>query len=390
MARNRLIGYITLWFLIVPLPVKAQIPGSSIIIGELDGRFDYRNAETLLTANIHPLARFVGPRAVHLVKESPGEIVFEYENPKPHQPKTVIIRLFPSELALMTAIIIDEVDFAITESPTIANDIHKSNPAIRVLFQLNPPNYVKMIAYNNQNFIFKSLNVRQALSHAINKSNIINSLLNKQATKTSGPIDRNSKYYDSGFKDFDYAPRDALKLLHIDGWNDDDKDGILEKNNQELSFTLGYERGNLLDEQIVRMVKVDWNKIGIDVAIRPLPRLELQKNMQSVNYDAIITDMQLVETIENLRFYWGSQDRTNMFNFQNVTVDHYLSLAPRADEKTRSKLIQGIINTVIQEQPASYLFFLWLDWYFVNSSRFEQFVDEKGELRPFDEWIVKR
>jgi ABC-type transport system substrate-binding protein len=389
MDRYRKIQYIIFWFITVLFFVGARLTAQTLVVGELAGRFEYRQATSILTANVHPLARFVDPRAVRLVKQSPDEIVFEYDAARPKHVKTVILRLFPSEMALMTAIIIDEVDFAYSESSTIANDVHKSNPVVRVLFQFNPPNYVKLIAYNNQLEIFRSTLVRQALSHAINKTGLINSLLNKQANKTSGPIDHNSKYFDSGFKEFDYDPRAAIKLLNQDGWIEQDKSGILKKNGQALSFTLAYERGNYLDEQIVRMVKIDWNKIGIDVAIRPIPRLEIQNKIQSHIYDAVITDMQLVETVDNLNFFWGSRQQMNIFNYKNFSVDHYLSLAGRADDNTRNRLIQGILNLVIQDQPASFLFFPWLEWYFINSSRFDHFTDEGGEIRPFDEWIVK-
>ena len=381
--------FINIFFLNWINTATAQQHDNTIIIGELAGRVEYDNIHEFIKKQYSPLFRNHKLHNIQIVKKSPDEIILRYNTQQSSQLQNIIIRFYDSEKALMIAIIIDEVDFAITESAKIAEDIQKSNPAIRILFQYKPLNFVKMIAYNNKYSLFRNVNVRHALSYAINKQKILTTILNNQADITSAPIDKKSKSYSKEFKEINYDPKQALILLHNQGWYDNDNDGILENKDQRFSFTLIYEKGNLLDEQIVRMVKIDLNKIGIDVAIKPLKTEDINKKLKTKSYQALLTNLQSEDNIDFLRRIWGGRSAGNFCNYKKRSVDRYLALFHKADSKTREQLLQGVINIVIQDQPGTFLFFLWLDWYFVNNSKFDNFWDNSGRLRPLNEWIIK-
>lgn len=362
----------------------------ALIIGELSGRVDSDDLVQLIKRNYYPISHNSEKTVYRITNNSASGITLEYINPQPFQPQKIIFRFFSSEMALLAALITEEIDFSITESATVAEEVHKSNPSVRILFQRKTDNFVKMIAYNNQHPFFKRTNIRRALSYAVDKQDILTNILNKQANIASGPLAKGSKLYVSGFKQYKYAPRKAIKLLHEEGWYDFNKDGILEKNGKTLNFTLCYEKGILPDEYIARMIKVDWNKIGIDVSIKPLPKKEIKARLKIHKFDALITNLQFNETRENFEYVFGSKSSGNFFGFHNKTVDHYLDLAKRANLQTHNRLLQGVVNIVVQEQPATFLFFLWLDWYFVNGNKFENFLDSRGKLRPFNEWRFKQ
>ena len=175
---------------------------NNLIIGELRGRVDHTDIEQLLKTNYYPISRTPNKTPFRIIKNSSFEVIFEYVDPLPLQSPKIIFRFFSSELALIASLITDEIDFAKTESAYIAEEVHKSNPVVRVLFQNKPANFVKMIAYNNRHSIFKNRNVRRALSYAINKQYILTKLLNNQASIASGPVDKESKLYTSEFKEY--------------------------------------------------------------------------------------------------------------------------------------------------------------------------------------------
>jgi len=362
----------------------------TLIIGELFGRVNPNNIEHLINTNYYPISDTPNKKLYRLVKRSQREIVFQSIKRPPFQPQKIVFRFFNTEMALTAAIITDEIDFAGTESAQIANEVHKSNPSVRVLFKNKPKNYVKMIAYNNRHSIFRNKNVRIALSCAINKQYILNNLLNNQANITSAPVDKESKLHVSEFVEHKYYPRKAIKLLAKEGWRDLNFDGILEKNNRTLNFTLVYEKGVLPCENMVRMIKLDWNKIGIDVAIKPLRKKEIEARLRSRDFEAILTNYHFNETIENFEYVFASGGEGNFFGYNNKRIDRFLNLAKQAKSATKKSLLQGVVNTIIKDQPASFLFFLWMDWYFVNASKFENFENENRELLPFTEWKLRK
>lgn len=362
---------------------------SDLIIGELSGRVDYHDVEQLIRLNYYPVFQSTEEYSLRIIKNSPAEVIFEYLSPLATQPSKLIVRFFNSEMTLVAVIITDEIDFAKTESASMANEVHKTNPSIRVMFQHKPDHFVKMLAYNNQHPILRSVNVRRALSCAINKNYILTRLLNQQADIAIAPVNKDSKLYDTGFREYKYNLKNAINLLKEDGWHDLNQDGVLEKDNIPLRFQLVYEQGVLPDEDMVRIIKLDWNKIGIDVAVKPLLKAEIKKILRSNRFDAILINHQFEETIVSLANVFSSKGSDNFMSYNNQRIDRFFELAQQADTLTRNNLLKGILNIVIQEQPVSFLFFLWLDWYFVNAAKFENFTDENNELRPLNKWKLK-
>lgn len=85
---------------------------------------------------------------------------------------------------------------------------------------------------------FDDVNVRTAISVAIDRQSLADSLFFGQAVPTYGPIAPNFKWYDAGVEAFNqYDPEKAKSLLEAAGWVEG-SGGIREKGGQKLSFTL--------------------------------------------------------------------------------------------------------------------------------------------------------
>lgn len=363
---------------------------NSIIIGELSGRVEYQNVGELLKSNFYPVSRNTEKISFTQVKSTQREVVYKNNYPPPYTPQYIVVRFFESEKSLLAAIITEEIDYSRTESAQIADEIDKANSAIKVLFKIRPSHYAKLIAYNNKHPLLANRHIRKALTYAINKRYIHKNLLDSRANIAYGPLDVSSQLYIQEFEDYKYQPQRAMRTLRLEGFRDYNNDGVLEKNNIPLKFTLIYEKGVLPDEDIVRLVKLDWNKIGIDAAIRPMSKMDIMKSVKSGRYDALLTNIQFDDTVENLKKHFSINGEENIFGYYNKTASYFLDMAVDQKPATRDQLMQGVVNAVIKDQPASFLFFVWLDWYFVNTNKFDQFIENKRELLPFDEWKFKK
>ncbi|MEE4311461.1 MAG: ABC transporter substrate-binding protein [candidate division KSB1 bacterium] len=363
---------------------------NSIVIGELSGRVDYQNVGELLKSNFYPVSRNTERISFTQVKNTPKEVVYKNNYPPPYTPQYIVIRFFESEKSLLAAIITEEIDYSRTESAQIADEIDKANSAIKVLFKIRPSHYAKLIAYNNNHPLLANRNIRKALTYAINKRYIHKNLLDSRANIAYGPLDVSSQLYIQEFEDYKYQPQRAMRTLRMEGCRDSNNDGVLEKNNIPLKFTLIYEKGVLPDEDIVRLVKLDWNKIGIDAAIRPMSKMDIVKSVNSGRYDALLTNIQFDDTVENLKKHFSITGEENIFSYYNKTASYFLDMAGEQKPPTRDQLMQGVVRAVIKDQPASFLFFIWLDWYFVNTNKFDQFIENRKEILPFDEWKFKK
>ena len=364
-----------------------------LIVGELIGKVDPGDFEQLIQNNYFPI--YSNNVRIELSKEesSEREIVFRvlYKNSamSGEHPARIIFKFFESEQNLIAGIITEQVDFAITESDETAEEIEKSTSAVKVLFRRKPPNLVKQIAYNNQHPILRNRNIRKALSYAIDRNYIYTRILRQVADLADGPYTRESKFHISGLDEYKYNPRKAMQLMEAENWIDANDDDVLDNDGIPFRISLTYEKGVLLEEQLATRIKIYWNKLGVDVVRNPVIKSEIKKMLTQKNYDALLMNHKYEETIESIESFFKSNGTNNALGYQNRKVDQYLRNYKLAEPVTQKVLLQAILNEINKDNPAAFLFFLWLDRYFVNRNKFKNFQDANGLLLPFTEWDFK-
>ncbi len=363
-----------------------------LVVGELLGRVDPVDVWKFIQSNYYPVFSTNSNIVIEPVKNSDQEVIYQARYPEgdfSNHPQRIIFKFFESENSLIAAIITEEVDFAITESYNAAEEVAKSTASYRVHFRYKNPNQVKMLAYNNRHYILKNPIVRQALTCAIDRSYILEKILGHTAYLADGPLSRESRLHISGLDEYKFNPRRAIQLLQQDSWKDSDKDDVLDKNGMPFRITIIYEKGVFLEEQLASQIKINWNKIGVDVIRKPLSKGEIKKNLQEGNYDVTLTSHIFEETIENLEAFFGATSNDNFLGYKSRRIDHLLSLS-KIQQKSASKqlMLQAILKQINMDQPASFLFFLWVDRYFVNRNKFTNF-EARGKLLPFTDWEIK-
>lgn len=392
-----------LWFLLggIFLQFSAGIAVSQVlenthphdlVVGELLGRVDPADLWQFIQNNYYPVLSSNSNIAIEPIENSEPEVIYQVRYPEgnyANHPQRIIFRFFESENSLIAASITDKIDFAITESYDAAEEVAKSTASFRVHFRYKNPNQVKIIAYNNRNYILKNPLVRQALTYAIDRSYILEKILHHTAYLANGPLSRESRLHISGLEEYKFNPRKAMQLLQQDGWNDSDGDDVLDKNGASFRITIVYEKGVVLEEQLASRIKINWNKIGVDVIRKPLSKSEIKKNLQDGTYDVTLISHVFEETIESFEAFFGSTSDENILGYKNRRIDRLLSLYKIQQEAASKQLmLQAILQQINSDLPATFLFVLWVDRYFVNRNKFTNF-EIRGKLVPFTEWKLK-
>lgn len=116
---------------------------------------------------------------------------------------------------------------------------------------------------------FDDVNVRQAISHAIDRKALADSLYFGHAVGTYGPIAPNVRWYDKGVEQFNQFDLDkANSLLDAAGWKMG-SGGVREKNGQKLSWEHLADSGQpttspIIDQAVVAMLA----KAGVDMRLK--------------------------------------------------------------------------------------------------------------------------
>ncbi|HET9136325.1 MAG TPA: ABC transporter substrate-binding protein, partial [Candidatus Kapabacteria bacterium] len=85
------------------------------------------------------------------------------------------------------------------------------------------------VEWNAERPIFKTKNMRWALSHLINREQIVREIAKGLGKPINGPINFTQPHYDATLKPITYDPELAKKMLAEEGWTDTDGDGVLDK-----------------------------------------------------------------------------------------------------------------------------------------------------------------
>jgi peptide/nickel transport system substrate-binding protein len=400
---KRKLYFILAFYLInscLPLLSLASSPGKisedgkrDVIVGELLGRIDPDDLEQLIQTNYYPTIGKDKDIVYRLEEKTSTEVIYRIEYPPfwtTGHPERIVFKFFDSEQSLAAAIITDKVDFAITESNKIAQEIHDATGAIFIHFRFKKPHFVKMLAYNNGHFILRNKNVRKALTYSIDREYIKQNILNTQANFADGPISDDSEFHVSTLEEYKFNQKKAFQLLRADNWIDENGDGIIEKKTMPLRINLAHERGVLLEEQIARRIKIDWNKLGVDVIRTPMTKDEMKANLAGKDYDVILMNYQFQDNIKSFSDNFVSNSQNNFLAYDSRTTDKYIRTYKNMDPSTSQKVMfQAIQSQINKDHPAAFLFFLWLERFFVNRAKFENYATKKKELLPFTEWKFK-
>ena len=213
------------------------------------------------------------------------------------------------------------------------------------------------------NKYFGSTKVRQALSYAINKQEILEQYLHNYGQLAVGPVSPIfKKAINNNIRPYEYNPDKARKLLKEDGWKDLNNDGILEKDGTKFSFDLFIPAGNPLRVYSATVIKNDLKNIGIEVTIQTMELNSFLDDLFSKKFNAWIASWYIAIPLD-VKMMWSSEPADNPLNVQtysNKRINTILSDIQNnpGEEKVYQlyKEFQEILHT---EQPVTFLY--WID-----------------------------
>jgi peptide/nickel transport system substrate-binding protein len=213
------------------------------------------------------------------------------------------------------------------------------------------------------NKFFASSQIRQALSYAINRKEIVDSYLGEFGEISNGPVSPMFKlYYDSKVNAYEYNPNRAKEILMENGWLDKNNDGVLEKGSLKFAFDLYLNSGNPRRSYVAQLVKNNLKAVGIDAKINELESGTFIDGLMNRKYDAWIAGWTIPVPID-LNPYWNSDQEIGFLNFssyQNKEKDKILdSLQQRLSESEKINLYKELQGIFYNDEPVTFLY--WFD-----------------------------
>ncbi len=216
------------------------------------------------------------------------------------------------------------------------------------------------IGYNLTHPFFSDKQIRRAISHAINKKEVIAGVLMGYGTPCTGPFPPESWAYNNDIKDFQYNPVRTSDILEAAGWKKN-RDGIMEKNGRTFSFTVLVNQGNEARLKTAQIIKEQLRKSGIDMNIKVLEwQALLNEFIHKRKFEAVILGWALSRDPDIYDIWHSSKTKEGEFNFityRNDEVDNLLIKGRQTfDLKERKKIYNRIHEILAEEQPYTFLY----------------------------------
>ncbi len=217
------------------------------------------------------------------------------------------------------------------------------------------------LGFNLEHPFFKDKKVRQAISCAINRGDIVKGVLLGLGEPAFGPYKPGTWAYHPGLRPVSFNPDRARKLLAEAGFADSDGDGILDKDGKPLAFTILTNQGNEPRILTATIIQSQLRAVGIDVRIRTVEWAAfIREFVNTGRFDAIILGWTITQDPDIFAVWHSSQavpGGLNFIHYKNPELDKVLEEARSTpDRQRRTALYHKAQEILDEDQPYCFLY----------------------------------
>ncbi|HUF89390.1 MAG TPA: peptide-binding protein [Gemmatimonadota bacterium] len=337
----------------------------------------------------HPIARApVGNGPFRFVSWRSGEEIVLEANPdfvhgRPHLNR-ISFRIIPEGTTLATQIQNGNIDLWTRFSPTFFPQLE--NDADLVVHSYPGRSYT-YLAWNTQDPLFSDNRVRQALTLATNRQEIIDALVYGQGQVLSQPLITTIWAHDPTIEPYPFDPDSARALLEAAGWTDADGDGIREKDGQRFSFTVKTNNDNQLRIDIATVLQQQFRAVGADVRPSPLEFNTFIEELLAKNYQAAVGGWSVGIKPDMVPTFGQGE----LFNFVSADNDRLETLIRQAEVTRDRDVMRDLLSQAqrIIVDEAYYTFLFQLNDLHAIDSRFQNVdMNAYGWGFNLEEWYA--
>ncbi len=244
-----------------------------------------------------------------------------YDAPKPYIDRLIFVR-FGSTGTMLNALLADQLDMMDGIIPEKAARVLEAKHVNLYTYVTRSYGYM---GYNCKRWPFEDKRVRQAMTYAINRRNIVESIFAGYAQVAGPAIIRSMWASNRTIKPLPYDPDKAKALLAEAGWRLN-AEGLHEKDGKVFEFMLTTNQGNPTRKAICEYVQADLARIGVRARLAITDFNQMSEQLKRHNFDAYVGGWYIATKIDpKPTFHSVSVNgRYNYVNFVNPEVDELI------------------------------------------------------------------
>lgn len=295
-----------------------------------------------------------------------GERIVLDENPDYFEGRPFIrryiYRIIPDQSTMFLELLSGGIDYTSSLTP-LQFRRQTSTPAfVRKFSKYRYPDFAyTYLGFNLLDRRFRDKRVRQAVSYAIDRREIIDGVLLGLGTTATGPYKPDMWVYNPNVRRYSHDPAKALALLSDAGWTKDAADGILKKDGRPFSFTIITNQGNEQRRKAAELIQKRLGDIGMQVSIRVIEwTVFLRDFVDKKNFEAVLLGWTIGLDPDQYDIWHSSKTgerELNFISYRNPEVDRLLELGRHTCIRDERKQYYDRLQEILAEDvPIAFLY----------------------------------
>ena len=208
--------------------------------------------------------------------------------------------------------------------------------------------------------VFGDREVRRALTMAVDRSRIVQSVYDSLAAPAIGPTVRAYPTTDTTLKQITYSPDNARRLLDSLGWRVTGSDSVRKRNGRPLEFTLTVPGSSKNRVNMAVIIQDQLKQVGAKMNVDKLEFAAFIDRENKRQFDAMLGGWHVDASPAGIRQTWGSAGAhpggSNYGSYTNASFDAQADSALSSMRlEDRRALFKRAYQTIIDDAPAIWL-----------------------------------
>ena len=299
----------------------------------------------------------------------------------------VVFTVVPDESVLLTNLLTGAIDVV----PSLSSqDFQRiaSDPSVEGL-KYDGKEYT-FLAWNCANPVFTS-GIRRALTHCIDKTELIATLMDGYAVPARGPLMPFTWAFDEAMEDLAFDPAAAGQLFSEEGWSDTDGDGFLDRADEAFRISILTNAGSQLHRDMAVMVQAQLRKAGIQASVEVVDfNLLIERVFVDKDFDVLLSGWETDFSVNPTDLYHSRaiEEGYNFVSYGNPRVDALLEQGREIADRSRARPVwKEFQRLILEEAPYTFLFLRdKLAGYRLRVRNIK--MDVRGFLSSIQEWWI--
>lgn len=246
-----------------------------------------------------------------------------------------------------------------TPAPEFGDGLDSNARLIKLDVQNQSPRSYSYVGWNLESPLFSDRRVRRAMSHLIDRNEIIDKFFYGLRDKAVGPFEVNSRYSSPQVAPIEFSVPKAIALFREAGWTDSDGDQVLDREGRPFRFTIMLADASEVGLKVLTLTKETMRKAGVVMDIKPVDWTSLLQLIDELKFDAVMLGWSRGQ-FPDPKPLWHSENARpgglNLVRYRNAEVDKLIDAGIKSiPDAERIKLFRRAHEIIYDDQPYTFL-----------------------------------